>query len=68
MFVDTVDTEEEEEAVEENHFYPFDGLRTMKDAKEFCDQQYAYGATFGTDDNNILTQGKIIANRMGSLN
>jgi hypothetical protein len=41
-----------------NHVYPFEGLRTMNDAKEFCKTQGASPKTrFGLDDNGAQTEG-----------
>ena len=40
-----------------NHFYPFEGLRTMNDAKAFCKTQGGPGTKFGLDDNSDHTEG-----------
>ena len=38
--------------------YPFDGLNTEKEAKDFCESQGGQGSTFGHDDFDIMTKGK----------
>ena len=40
-----------------NHVYPFEGLRTMNDAKAFCASQGGPGTLFGLDDNDAQTEG-----------
>ena len=40
-----------------NHVYPFEGLRTMNDAKEFCKTQGGPETKFGLDDNDGQTEG-----------
>ena len=40
-----------------NHVYPFEGLRTMNDAKEFCKTQGGPETKFGLDDNDAQTEG-----------
>ena len=49
------------EATPKNHFYPFDGLRTMNEAKAFCESQggpfSGPGTKFGLDDDNAQTEG-----------
>ena len=40
-----------------NHVYPFEGLRTMNDAKEFCKTQGGRETKFGLDDNDAQTEG-----------
>ena len=40
-----------------NHVYPFEGLRTMNDAKEFCKTQGGPETRFGLDDNDAQTEG-----------
>ena len=40
-----------------NQFYTFDGLRTMKDAKDFCESQGGPGTPVGLDDFSYKTKG-----------
>ena len=40
-----------------NHVYPFEGLRTMNDAKAFCATQGGPETKFGLDDNDAQTEG-----------
>ena len=42
-----------------SHFYTFDGLRTMKDAKDFCESQGGPGTPVGLDDFSYKTKGDV---------
>ena len=42
-----------------NHFYTFDGLRTMNDAKSFCESQGGPGTPVGLDDFSDKTKGNV---------
>ena len=41
-----------------NFFYPYEGLRTMDEAVEFCATKGGPGTVFGYDDNGAKTDGR----------
>ena len=42
-----------------SHFYTFDGLRTLNDAKSFCEKQGGPGTPVGLDDFSYKTKGNV---------